>query len=47
MLLEHIASPRDVKALDATALPQLCDEVRRAILENAAAVGGQDRKSVV
>ena len=40
MLLEHIASPRDVKALDATALPQLCDEVRRAILENAAAVGG-------
>lgn len=40
MLLEHIASPQDVKALDASTLPQLCDELRHAILTNAAAIGG-------
>ena len=40
MLLEHIASPQDVKALDAAALPQLCDELRTAILANSAAIGG-------
>lgn len=40
MLLEHISSPQDVKALDAAELPQLCDEVRRTLLTNASQVGG-------
>ena len=40
MLLEHITSPRDVKALDAEKLPLLSDELRRAIIAKAAAVGG-------
>lgn len=40
MLLEHIASPQDVKALDDAALPQLCEELRAAILANSAAIGG-------
>ncbi len=39
-LLEHISSPQDVKALAASDLPLLCDELRQAILENSAAAGG-------
>lgn len=40
MLLEHITSPEDVKALDAADLPALVDELRRAIVRQSAAVGG-------
>lgn len=40
MLLEHITSPDDVKALDAAELPTLCREMREAILASSAAVGG-------
>ena len=40
MLLEHITSPDDVKALDASDLPELCREIRQAILTSSAAVGG-------
>ena len=40
MLLERITSPNDVKALDATDLPTLCEEIRSAILTSSAAVGG-------
>lgn len=40
MLLERITSPQDVKALDPADLPQLCAEIRRAILLSSASVGG-------
>ena len=40
MLLERITSPNDVKALDATELPALCEEIRSAILTSSASVGG-------
>ena len=40
MYLEHIGSPKDVRALPATALPTLCEEIRRGIIESSAAVGG-------
>ncbi len=40
MLLTHAITPEDVKALDASELPQLCDEVRRAILAHSSAIGG-------
>ena len=40
MLLTQTTTPEDVKALDRSALPALCDEIRRAILESSAAVGG-------
>ncbi|MDO4436363.1 MAG: 1-deoxy-D-xylulose-5-phosphate synthase [Coriobacteriaceae bacterium] len=40
MLLERITSPQDVKALDPSSLPQLCTEIRRAILMSSASVGG-------
>lgn len=40
MLLERITSPNDVKALDATELPALCQEIRSAILTSSASVGG-------
>ena len=40
MLLDHITSPQDVKALDASALPRLCEEARAAILQSSAVVGG-------
>ena len=40
MLLERITSPDDIKALDASELPQLCREIRQAVLTSSAAVGG-------
>ena len=40
MLLERITSPADVQALSAQDLPELCAEIRRAILTSSAAVGG-------
>lgn len=40
MYLSQIASPNDVKALDRRELPVLCQELRQAILESSAAVGG-------
>lgn len=40
MLLTQTTTPEDVKALDRAELPQLCGEIRHAILESSAAVGG-------
>ena len=40
MYLEHIDSPEDVRALPEEALPELADEMRGAIIETTAAVGG-------
>ena len=40
MIISHIASPADVKALDRSELPTLCQEIRQAILASSAAVGG-------
>ena len=40
MLLTQTTTPEDVKALDRAELPMLCDEIRHAILESSAAVGG-------
>lgn len=40
MLLERITSPADVQALSVQDLPELCAEIRRAILTSSAAVGG-------
>ena len=40
MYLEHIESPADVKALPASAMAALCAEIRHAIIESSAKVGG-------
>ena len=40
MYLEGIESPADVRALPREALPQLCREIREAIIASSAAVGG-------
>lgn len=40
MYLERISSPADVQALDASLLPSLCAEIRRAIVDSSAAAGG-------
>ena len=40
MYLEHITRPEDVRALPSSALPALCDEIRSAIIESSAVVGG-------
>lgn len=40
MLLDHINSPADVKALDAAQLPQLCGELRRALVDTVSCTGG-------
>ena len=40
MLLTQTTTPEDVKALNRAELPQLCSEIRHAILESSAAVGG-------
>ena len=40
MYLERISSPADVQALDASLLPTLCAEIRRAIVDSSAAAGG-------
>ena len=40
MLFTQTTTPEDVKALNRAELPQLCDEIRHAILESSAAVGG-------
>ena len=40
MYLEHIGSPADVRALPASAIPALCAEIRSAIIESSARVGG-------
>ncbi|OUO33249.1 1-deoxy-D-xylulose-5-phosphate synthase [Olsenella sp. An290] len=38
--LERIASPEDLRALPEDALPALCDEIRSAVVESSAAIGG-------
>ena len=40
MLLTHTYTPEDVKALERAQLPELCREVRQAILTESAAQGG-------
>ncbi|MCR8908530.1 1-deoxy-D-xylulose-5-phosphate synthase [Thermophilibacter sp. ET337] len=40
MYLERINGPEDVKALPSSALQTLCDEIRTAIIERSAHVGG-------
>lgn len=40
MLLTQTTTPEDVKALNRAELPQLCSEIRHAILESSATVGG-------
>lgn len=40
MLLTQTTTPEDVKALDRAELPLLCGDIRQAILESSAAVGG-------
>lgn len=40
MYLERIGSPEDVRALPASALPALCEEIRRAVITSSAAIGG-------
>lgn len=40
MYLSDIASPHDVQALPASALPELCQELRNAILTSSSVVGG-------
>lgn len=40
MYLENIASPADVKALPAQAIAPLCSEIREAIIDTCAHVGG-------
>ena len=40
MYLEHITSPEDVRALPASALPALAEEIRTGIIESSAVVGG-------
>ena len=40
MYLEHITSPEDVRALPASALPALAEEIRAGIIESSAVVGG-------
>lgn len=40
MYLEHIMSPDDVRALPASALPTLCQEIRDAVITSSAAIGG-------
>ena len=40
MLLSEISSPEDVKALDASEIPQLCKEIRQTILTSTSVVGG-------
>lgn len=40
MYLERISSPADVRALPASAIPALCAEIRTAIIESSAHVGG-------
>ncbi len=40
MYLEKITGPDDVKALSEESLPALCDEMRRAVIDSSAAVGG-------
>ncbi|MBP3355646.1 MAG: 1-deoxy-D-xylulose-5-phosphate synthase [Rikenellaceae bacterium] len=40
MYAENISSPRDVKRLSAEQLPQLCDEIRRILLEKLSRHGG-------
>ncbi|MDR0664890.1 MAG: 1-deoxy-D-xylulose-5-phosphate synthase, partial [Helicobacteraceae bacterium] len=40
MYLEQILSPRDLKTLDISTLPALCEEIRKFILEGASKYGG-------
>ncbi len=40
MILEHIHSPADVKALGRDELPQLCQEVREFLVQNVSQTGG-------
>jgi len=38
--LEKIRGPKDVKALSEESLPALCEEIRRAVVDSSASVGG-------
>lgn len=40
MILEHIASPEDVKKLNTEETKQLCNELRRFLVENVSKTGG-------
>ena len=40
MYLEKIRGPKDVKALSEESLPALCEEIRRAVVDSSASVGG-------
>lgn len=40
MLLENIHSPADIKSLDSSQLPQLCQELRTFLVENVSQTGG-------
>ena len=40
MILEHIASPADVKELTVPQLKELCGDLRRFLVESVARTGG-------
>ena len=40
MILEHISTPADVKALSGEELKVLCGELRRSLVESVARTGG-------
>ena len=40
MILEHVSSPADVKKLDRTQLPILCEELRQFLVESVSRTGG-------
>ena len=40
MILEHISSPKDLKALDGGSLVRLCGELRNFLVESVARTGG-------
>lgn len=40
MLLEHLSSPSDLRTLDASALPELCSELRETLIQSCATCGG-------
>ena len=40
MILEHISTPADVKALSGAELKELCGELRQFLVESVARTGG-------
>ena len=40
MILEHIQSPADVKSLEREQLPQLCQELRKFLVQHVSETGG-------